>query len=128
MKDLQNAINTDQNIVGYMYWDPIFVDQYVNGAWIKTCWAEKYSGSGTTWWEDGNVISNTTLFDFTGRPLSALWREINSRNDKPISTALESTPFPSGEGRGEAYKVLRNGHLLILRGNNTYTLTGQKIK
>ena len=128
MKDLQNAINTDQNIVGYMYWDPIFVDQYVNGAWIKTCWAEKYSGSGTTWWEDGNVISNTTLFDFTGRPLSARWREINSRNDKPISTGMKPTPFPSGEDRGEAYKVLRNGQLLILRGNNTYTLTGQKIK
>ncbi len=41
---------------------------------------------------------------------------------------IENTPFPSGEGWGEASKLLRNGQLLILRGNKTYTLTGAEVR
>ena len=41
---------------------------------------------------------------------------------------LQNTPFPSGEGRGEASKILRNGQLLILRGDKTYTLTGAEVQ
>ncbi len=41
---------------------------------------------------------------------------------------LDNTPFPSGEGQGEALKLLRNGQILILRGDNTYTLTGQEVQ
>ena len=44
------------------------------------------------------------------------------------ATAIDNTPFPSGEGRGEARKLLRNGQILILRGEKTYTLTGQELK
>ena len=44
------------------------------------------------------------------------------------ATAIDNTPFPSGEGRGEATKLLRNGTILILRGDKTYTLTGQEVK
>ena len=41
--------------------------------------------------------------------------------------AIDQTPFPSGEGWGEASKILRNGQIFILRGNKTYTLTGQLV-
>lgn len=42
---------------------------------------------------------------------------------------IENTPFPSGEGRGEASKlILRNGQILILRGDKTYTLTGTEVR
>jgi hypothetical protein len=41
---------------------------------------------------------------------------------------LENTPFPSGEGWAEASKLLRNGQLLILRGNKTFTLTGIEVQ
>ncbi|MGN0227118.1 MAG: leucine-rich repeat protein [Paludibacteraceae bacterium] len=44
------------------------------------------------------------------------------------ATAIDNTPFPSGEGRGEALKVLHNGQILILRGDKTYTLQGQEVK
>ncbi len=126
IKELHEALDEDNNIVGYMYWDPIFVDQKVNGSWIKTCWAEKYSGSGTTWWEDGNVISNTTLFDFTGKPLSALHREMHSRKpvDEPMGFGLADERV-SGLG---VMKIIRDGQLLIMRDGRIYNLTGSEIR
>lgn len=125
IKELHQALDEDKNILGYMYWDPIFVDQYVNGAWIKTCWAEKYSGSGTTWWEDGNVISNTTLFDFTGKPLSALYREIYSR--KPVVLPTEESKVESQESKVESRKIIRDGMLLIERDGKTFNVFGTKV-
>ena len=42
-------------------------------------------------------------------------------------TGIDS-PFPSGEGRGEAATiVLRNGQLVILRNGQTFSLNGQKL-
>ena len=125
MKELHDAIATDENILGYMYWDPIFVDQKTNGWWIKTCWAEKYSGSGDTWWEAGNVISNTTLFDYTGKPLKALYEEISSRNPQDTPTSVENpvtrNPFPVTD------KLLLNGQFYIRHNNTLYTLLGQAL-
>ena len=43
-------------------------------------------------------------------------------------TSIDNTPFPSGEGWGEASKILRDGQILILRGEKEYTLTGQEVK
>ncbi len=43
-------------------------------------------------------------------------------------TGIDNTPFPSCEDQGEALKILRNGQVLILRGDKTYTLTGQEVK
>ena len=45
-----------------------------------------------------------------------------------IATGIDNTPFPSGEGRGEARKLLRDGQIFILRGDKTYTLTGAEVK
>ena len=42
--------------------------------------------------------------------------------------SIENTPFPSGEGRGEAHKFLRNGELLILRNGVEYNLNGQQVR
>ncbi|MBR1929629.1 MAG: glycosyl hydrolase 53 family protein [Paludibacteraceae bacterium] len=69
MKDLQEKIDADDNNLGYIYWDPMFIDFQVNGTWAKVCWAEKYSGG---WWEDGNPISNTTWFNYEGKALPVL--------------------------------------------------------
>ena len=41
---------------------------------------------------------------------------------------LDNTPFPSGEGRGEASKILRNGQIFILRGEKVYSIDGRKVK
>ena len=45
-----------------------------------------------------------------------------------IATGIDNTPFPSGEGRGEARKLLRDGQIFILRGEKVYTLTGAEVK
>ena len=44
------------------------------------------------------------------------------------TTDIDQTPFPSGEGRGEAYKELRNGQLIIIRSGVEYTVTGQRVR
>ena len=44
------------------------------------------------------------------------------------TTDIDQTPFPSGEGRGEAYKELRHGQLIIIRSGVEYTVTGQRVK
>ena len=43
-----------------------------------------------------------------------------------IATGIDNTPFPSGEGRGEARKFLRDGRFLIERNGKTYTATGSQ--
>jgi len=45
-----------------------------------------------------------------------------------VPTGIDNTPFLSGEGRGEASKLLRNGEVLILRDGKTYTLQGVEVK
>ena len=41
-------------------------------------------------------------------------------------TSINNTPFPSGNSSEEASKILRDGKILILRGEKTYTLQGQE--
>ena len=123
IKELHEALKTDENIIGYMYWDPIFVDQLVDGTWIKTCWAEEYSGSGDTWWEKGNVISNTTLFNYEGKPLSALYNEIAS-----YKTPNPTTGTDNNKTETVVRKVVRDGQLLIEREGKTYNVLGTKVK
>ena len=41
---------------------------------------------------------------------------------------LDNTLFPSGEGRGEASKILRNGQLFIQRGNELFNAQGARVK
>lgn len=67
MEEVQDVVENNEHILGYLYWDPIMVDQQVDGSWIETAWA--YRQDGTNWWQDGNVVSNTTWFDYEGKAL-----------------------------------------------------------
>ena len=42
-------------------------------------------------------------------------------------TDLEETPFPSGEGRGEASKFIKEGNVYILKDEFIYTINGQRV-
>ena len=53
---------------------------------------------------------------------------MDSKLNYQPAQSIDNTPFLSGEGRGEACKILRNGQLLILRGDRTYTVTGLELK
>lgn len=126
---LHEAIKTDDNIIGYLYWDPIFVDQKVSGKWTEVCWAEKYDAAYTTWWQDGNIISNTTLFNYTGYPLSALYREIASYGpaELPNLPALGDNQSATNGNHSATRKVLIGNQLLLIRDNKTYTFTGLEL-
>ena len=43
-------------------------------------------------------------------------------------TSIDNPPFPSGNSSEEASKTLRDGKILILRGEKIYTVTGQEVK
>jgi uncharacterized repeat protein (TIGR02543 family) len=43
-------------------------------------------------------------------------------------TDIEETPFPSGEGRGEASKFIKEGNVYILKDEFIYTINGQRVK
>lgn len=67
MHELQTVIKQNAHILGYLYWDPVMVDQKVGGTWIETAWAQRKSDGN--WYQDGNVVSNTTWFDYEGKAL-----------------------------------------------------------
>lgn len=119
---LHDAIASDTAILGYLYWDPIFVDQKVNGSWIESCWAEKYDASYNKWWQDGNVISNTTWFDYTGKPLPALYEEVNSRQIKQPE-GIEQVP----SDQVPCTKVLRDGQLYLNYKGAMYDVRGRRM-
>ena len=47
---------------------------------------------------------------------------------KQTETGIDQTLFPSGETRGEASKLLRNGILYILVGDRLYDATGRRVE
>jgi hypothetical protein len=67
MQELQTVIKSNSHILGYLYWDPVMIEQKVNNSWIKPTWAFKKSGN--KWYEDGNMVGNTTWFDYEGKAL-----------------------------------------------------------
>ena len=56
------------------------------------------------------------------------WQEFDIKGQSEVPQGIDNTPFPSGEGRGEARKLLRDGQIFILRGEKVYTLTGAEVK
>ena len=55
---------------------------------------------------------------------------IRSMLDAVLGTpqGIEDTPCSSWEGRVKASKILRDGQIFILRGDKTYTVTGQEVR
>ena len=56
------------------------------------------------------------------------WQEFDIQGQSEVPQGIDNTPFPSGEGWGEASKLLRDGQIFILRGEKVYTLTGAEVK
>ena len=77
--------------------------------------------------EEGTSYDLTiTSKDNNGTTLDTKTVAFTTTGESP--QGIDNTPFPSGEGRGEASKILHNGQILILRGDKTYTLQGQEVK
>ena len=56
--ELSNGIKSvsNQRVLGYVYWDPIFIETPIKTGWIVGA---------------KNFVSNTTLFDFEGNRIEA---------------------------------------------------------
>ena len=70
-------------------------------------------------------VPDESVDEYENHPL---WKEFFIQGISNIPQGLDNTPFPSGEGWGEARKVLHNGQIFILRGEKVYTTTGQEVK
>lgn len=79
-----------------------------------------------------NLLNNTCSFTASANQVIndrfALVIRLKHTADNP--TGLEEIPFPSGEGEGEASyrKIIRDGHMYIIRDHNIYSATGAKVK
>ena len=82
MQELQTVIKNNSSIRGYYYWDPVMVEQKVDGTWIKTGWVD--GGE--------NQVGNTTLFDYEGRPLPAL--DAIREDYIPTEITIGDTTYP----------------------------------
>ena len=56
------------------------------------------------------------------------WQEFDIQGQSEVPQGIDNTPFPAGEGRGEARKLLRDGQIFILRGEKTYNAQGALVK
>lgn len=72
-------------------------------------------------WSDGNIDNPRKISINCDSTFTAEF-EIT------IPTAIDNATFPSGEGWGEATKILRDSQLFIIRGDKTYTITGIEIR
>ena len=95
IQELQTVIKGNSHLLGYLYWDPIMVDQKVNGKWIETAWS--YRQDGTNWWQDGNVVSNTTWFDYEGKALPVLDAIKEDWQATSISNTMHDKQLPSSD-------------------------------
>ena len=74
-----------------------------------------------------NLKGFRAYFEIKGSAAQAAKRaRIVKKEDS--ATGIDIAPFPSGEGRGEASKLLRDGMLFIERDGKTFNAQGQRIK
>ena len=92
MQEFQNVVKGNSHILGYIYWDPIMVDQYVGGKWIETAWAMKKNDKGE-WWQDGNVVSNTTWFDYEGKALPVFEAIAEDHHTLPSTVTIDNKTY-----------------------------------
>ena len=62
IEQLHSVIDADEHILGYLYWDPILVEQQRDGEWLPIGWVE----------DGNNDVGNTTWFDYEGKALPIL--------------------------------------------------------
>lgn len=100
MQELQAVIQGNSHILGYLYWDPVMVEQKVNGSWIKTGWVQG----------GDNLVGNTTWFDYEGKAL-------------PVFEAIKEAAANDPTGISETF----NDSRIIYNGSAVYNLIGQRV-
>ncbi len=93
ISELQAVVKNNDHIQGYIYWDPVMVEQKVGSSWIKTGWVKG----------GDNLVGNTTLFDYNGKAL-------------PVFEAIgaDAAELPSGKViDGHSYTIERQPPFIL---------------
>ena len=93
------------------------------------------AGNGSYWTstpssEYSNMAQAVTFTTYTPARVSdamvQMGYAVRPAREVKVNEGIDNTPFPSGEGRGEARKFLHHGRRLIERNGKTYTATGSQ--
>ena len=122
VKDLVDALKPLENVDGINYWFPEEAGNGDKGNVIPSWqnrgfWDEAKTNSGHAINKTGNVTGDKTAADVCAPYYLGTFVEHQEEG-------LDQTPFLSGEGQGEALKLLRNGQIIILRNGVEYTPAG----
>ena len=122
VKDLVDALKPLENVDGINYWFPEEAGNGDKGNVIPSWqnrgfWNEAKTNSGHAINKTGNVTGDKTAADVCAPYYLGTFVEHQEEG-------LDQTPFLSGEGQGEALKLLRNGQIIILRNGVEYTPAG----
>ena len=122
VKDLVDALKPLENVDGINYWFPEEAGNGDKGNVIPSWqnrgfWNEDKTNSGHAINKTGNVTGDKTAADVCAPYYLGTFVEHQEEG-------LDQTPFLSGEGQGEALKLLRNGQIIILRNGVEYTPAG----
>ena len=83
MKEVQRVLKGNDHILGYLYWDPVMVEQKVNGSWIPTGWV----AGGE------NQVGNTTWFDYDGKALPVLEAMAEDMVEVPSTVTIDGVTY-----------------------------------
>ena len=122
VKDLVDALKPLENVDGINYWFPEEAGNGDKGNVIPSWqnrgfWNEAKTNSGHAINKTGNVTGDKTAADVCAPYYLGTFVEHQEEG-------LDQPPFLSGEGQGEALKLLRNGQIIILRNGVEYTPAG----
>ena len=122
VKDLVDALKPLENVDGINYWFPEEAGNGDKGNVIPSWqnrgfWDEAKTNSGHAINKISSVTGDKTAADVCAPYYLGTFVEHQEEG-------LDQTPFLSGEGQGEALKLLRNGQIIILRNGVEYTPAG----
>lgn len=122
VKDLVDALKPLENVDGINYWFPEEAGNGDKGNVIPSWqnrgfWDEAKTNSGHAINKISSVSAAKTAADVCAPYYLGTFVEHQEEG-------LDQTPFLSGEGQGEALKLLRNGQIIILRNGVEYTPAG----
>ncbi len=83
MQEVQRVVKGNEHILGYLYWDPVMVEQKVNGSWIPTGWV----AGGE------NQVGNTTWFDYDGKALPVLEAMAEDMVEVPSTVTIDGATY-----------------------------------
>ena len=91
MQEVNDVVKGNDHILGYLYWDPIMVDQKVNSSWIDTY--DQLHQYNATWYGDYNTVSNTTWFDYEGKALPVFEAIAEDAVNVPDNVTISGTSY-----------------------------------